>query len=190
MSGATSCCAVPQGDPIHEIICSQQANLATSTFRISIRTHLGLARLALFCNPMQSITHYILSDPLAIVLLLPLALFKIMPLKSLDQWAYYSTSLRALQYVIYAVIAAKVVIAFNKWITHRWINNFIDDTTWNWPKEIAVVTGGSSGIGAAIVHELAENNVKTIILDVNPPTSKLGTSVVHPLHPQCLTQNR
>lgn len=39
-------------------------------------------------------------------------------------------------------------------------------TTWNWQKEIAVVTGGCSGIGQCIVANLVARNVKVAILDV------------------------
>jgi all-trans-retinol dehydrogenase (NAD+) len=46
---------------------------------------------------------------------------------------------------------------------------------WDWPRELAVVYGGSSGIGAETVRELNRHNVETIILDVNPPKSKLCT---------------
>lgn len=37
---------------------------------------------------------------------------------------------------------------------------------WNWPKELAVVTGGCSGIGQNIVEQLAERGVTVAIFDV------------------------
>ncbi|KFZ08787.1 hypothetical protein V502_09147 [Pseudogymnoascus sp. VKM F-4520 (FW-2644)] len=51
------------------------------------------------------------------------------------------------------------------------LNNFTKDKTWDWTKEIVVVTGGSGGIGGLIVRKFAENNIKVIILDVSAPTS-------------------
>lgn len=52
------------------------------------------------------------------------------------------------------------------------LNNFRKDTSWDWTKEIVVVTGGSGGIGASVVRMFAEKNIKVIILDVlAPPTS-------------------
>lgn len=42
---------------------------------------------------------------------------------------------------------------------------------WDWPKEIAVVTGGSSGIGKSIVEDLVAEGVRVAVLDVQdlPP---------------------
>lgn len=37
---------------------------------------------------------------------------------------------------------------------------------WDWPNEIAVVTGGSSGIGKAIVQKLVALHVRVVVLDI------------------------
>ena len=39
-----------------------------------------------------------------------------------------------------------------------------------WDKEVAVVTGGSDGIGKNIALLLAEKGVKVVSLDIRPPT--------------------
>ena len=56
--------------------------------------------------------------------------------------------------------------AENGW---RWSN---DKNRWNWNKEVAVITGGSNGIGAGVVKGLAAKGVKCVVLDVLdlPPT--------------------
>ena len=54
-------------------------------------------------------------------------------------------------------------------LSHLMLNNFKHDTTWNWAKEIVVVTGGSSGIGALAVQRFAEKGVKVIVLDITVP---------------------
>lgn len=41
-----------------------------------------------------------------------------------------------------------------------------------WDNEVAVVTGGSSGIGALTVMGLAEKGVRVAVLDIVEPTDK------------------
>lgn len=43
---------------------------------------------------------------------------------------------------------------------------------WDWPNEIAVVTGGASGIGANITADLAAMGVRVAVLDVQAPPEK------------------
>ncbi|KAG6365611.1 hypothetical protein INS49_007222 [Diaporthe citri] len=62
----------------------------------------------------------------------------------------------------------------NSWMSQRKANNFEVDDTWDCSKEIVVVTGGSSGIGAKIVSWLERDNVKVIIIDLNPPLEPTG----------------
>lgn len=47
-------------------------------------------------------------------------------------------------------------------------NNWKSDT-YNWNKEIVVVTGGSDGIGAKMVQMLASKGIKTVVLDIQEP---------------------
>lgn len=48
-----------------------------------------------------------------------------------------------------------------------------DTHRWNWEEEVAVVTGGCSGIGEEIVKALAKRGVKVVILDVSPLPERL-----------------
>lgn len=50
---------------------------------------------------------------------------------------------------------------------------FSDKSRWNWKEEIAVVTGGCSGIGEEVVKSLAKRGVKVVILDVTPLPERL-----------------
>lgn len=47
-------------------------------------------------------------------------------------------------------------------------NNWVSDS-YNWNKEIVVVTGGSEGIGMKAVMLLAERGIKVVVLDIQPP---------------------
>lgn len=52
--------------------------------------------------------------------------------------------------------------------------------TWDWPREVAVVTGGSSGIGLELVRGLLAKGVRVAILDVQPPPADLLSAADQP----------
>jgi hypothetical protein len=53
-------------------------------------------------------------------------------------------------------------VALNNW---TWTSQA---KKWKWPREVAVVTGGSSGIGLHIVKQLAAKGVKVAVFDIQP----------------------
>ncbi|OCK94279.1 NAD(P)-binding protein [Cenococcum geophilum 1.58] len=55
-------------------------------------------------------------------------------------------------------------------------NNWVNDT-YDWAKEIVVVTGGSDGIGAIVVKLLAERGIKVGVSDAQPLTYEAPSSV-------------
>jgi all-trans-retinol dehydrogenase (NAD+) len=65
-------------------------------------------------------------------------------------------------------VASRINSRLNEWALHQYRWRKSSTETWNWPKEIAVVTGGSSGIGAMLTKKLAYKGIKVIVLDVNP----------------------
>lgn len=75
-----------------------------------------------------------------------------------------------------AVLLISLIPQFNVWLTRRKVNNYLTDNSWNWAKEIVVVTGGSSGIGKEIVLKLAKKHIKVIIVDLNAPSYQLRKS--------------
>jgi len=79
---------------------------------------------------------------------------------------------------VQAGLAALVVLAslprFNCWLSRRKANNFVTDKSWDWSKELVVVTGGCSGIGAKIVENLEARNIKIVVLDVSKPSKGFG----------------
>jgi all-trans-retinol dehydrogenase (NAD+) len=53
----------------------------------------------------------------------------------------------------------------NRWAENRWAWR-TDASGWDWKKEIAVVTGGSQGIGACVVKKLVSQGIRCAVLDV------------------------
>lgn len=53
----------------------------------------------------------------------------------------------------------------NKWFANNWTATKRDE--WDWDREIVVVTGGSSGLGASIVQKLLARNPRTTIVIVD-----------------------
>lgn len=62
-----------------------------------------------------------------------------------------------------------VVYQINGHLSRRALNNGVS-ATFDWEKEIVLVTGGSDGIGAATVQKLAERGTTIIVLDIRPLT--------------------
>jgi all-trans-retinol dehydrogenase (NAD+) len=61
-------------------------------------------------------------------------------------------------------IADKLFQFLGKGVMNNWTND-----TYDWRREIVVVTGGSDGIGAYIVKLLSELKIKVVILDIQQP---------------------
>ncbi|KAJ4984615.1 hypothetical protein SVAN01_09871 [Stagonosporopsis vannaccii] len=69
----------------------------------------------------------------------------------------------------WAVVEANSVL--NSWAENRWMRDD-DKADWDWPNEVAVVTGGSGGIGACVVKKLVSHGIKVAVLDVGPLSSQ------------------
>lgn len=66
-----------------------------------------------------------------------------------------------------------ILTRVNGWLSRLAVNNYSVDSSWDWKKEIILLTGGSSGIGAKVAAKLAEGDSQVVILDVSPPSWKL-----------------
>ncbi|KAL1306125.1 hypothetical protein AAFC00_004239 [Neodothiora populina] len=60
---------------------------------------------------------------------------------------------------------------------------------WDWPNEIAVVTGGSSGFGALFTADLTAKGIKVVVLDINPLPAHLASNPLVTFH-QCDVTSR
>ncbi|KAL2812727.1 hypothetical protein BJX63DRAFT_421607 [Aspergillus granulosus] len=77
------------------------------------------------------------------------------------------TSLAAIQFL-------RIV---NRHLSQRASNNGVSIRPWNPSWEVAVVTGGSSGIGKQIMEDLSKLGVRVVILDIQEPKFALPSNV-------------
>lgn len=68
-----------------------------------------------------------------------------------------------------AWIAAAVTLAyaFNSYLTRKVTNNWVEDATYDFDREIVLITGGSSGIGASVAQEFLKRNRRTRLVIVD-----------------------
>lgn len=64
----------------------------------------------------------------------------------------------------------------NEWAENKWVFQ-PKKSTWDWEHEVAVVTGGSGGIGAMVVKKLISHGLRVAVLDVEPLSSDFQPSV-------------
>lgn len=84
----------------------------------------------------------------------------------------HATIVRALKWAL----ALGLVKTTNRTLNHLALNNYrlrSSAAQWRWDKEIAVVTGGCSGIGSLIVKRLTTKGVTVAILDIQQPPPDL-----------------
>ncbi|KAK7735576.1 hypothetical protein SLS53_007490 [Cytospora paraplurivora] len=67
--------------------------------------------------------------------------------------------------------------ALNSLATNNWrISSSPPNKTWDWPNEIAVVTGGCGGIGLALVQGLTAKGIRVAVLDIVDPPPALESN--------------
>jgi all-trans-retinol dehydrogenase (NAD+) len=89
-----------------------------------------------------------------------------------------------------AVIASiSGVIASNRILNHLARNNWLlaKQTDWDWPNEVAVVTGGSGGIGANVVQGLARKGIKVAVIDIVEPSQFSQCTSLDNIYDACYT---
>ncbi|KAK5657205.1 hypothetical protein OQA88_3263 [Cercophora sp. LCS_1] len=84
------------------------------------------------------------------------------------------TAITTLQFLLGFGIIRKINTFLNTLASNSW--RAAPAPNWDWPREIAVITGGSSGIGACMAHKLAAHGIRIAVLDIQPLPSDLASN--------------
>ncbi|KAK6348595.1 hypothetical protein TWF718_006383 [Orbilia javanica] len=93
---------------------------------------------------------------------LPIFLFMRYTRKGQDLSGDYHTLFKILRKFVLWGLLYKI----NNRLNWGFMNNWVTDKSWVWSNEVALVTGGSGGIGGLVVQGLAEKGIKVVVLDV------------------------
>lgn len=74
------------------------------------------------------------------------------------------------------IAGTSILLWLNDWLSTKSQNNWVIDDSWDWKNELAVVTGGSGGIGGGVVQRLAAMGARVVVLDIIPLTYEPGIS--------------
>lgn len=70
-----------------------------------------------------------------------------------------------------------IVRKINAWLTDMTVNNWTSDTSWDWSKEVVLITGGCDGIGELVVRNLAGLGIRVAVIDVKEPGQSFPSNV-------------
>ncbi|MCJ1352368.1 MAG: hypothetical protein MMC33_002352 [Icmadophila ericetorum] len=124
----------------------------------------------LTADVLQSLVKNTLLNP---ALTLPLYILSSSTERGYEWSLLHPTALRRLRVLCYLSLARWL----NSYLTRRSLSNWTSDK-WVTSQELAVVTGGSTGIGKHMVLSLASKGLKVVILDVQAPTYDLPTKSI------------
>ena len=80
----------------------------------------------------------------------------------------HPVALERLKICLYLGLARVVNGFLNRGVLNNWTSD-----SWDWEKELVVITGGSDGIGKVLVQLFATLNARILILDIQEPTFEL-----------------
>lgn len=97
-----------------------------------------------------------------------------LPLLYIVQGEKFGSTATSYQKLVQYIAATSVLLWVNDYLSAKSRNNWTIDDTWDWKKELVVVTGGSGGIGAGVAQRLAEMGARVVVFDIIPLTYDPG----------------
>lgn len=97
--------------------------------------------------------------------ILPLILAVKYTKKGSDLSILHSTAYSRIKFLFYLGLVRTVSSYLDRGVLDNWKKD-----TYDWDKEIVLITGGAGGIGGQVVKLLSERGIKVVVLDVIPMT--------------------
>jgi hypothetical protein len=108
------------------------------------------------------------------LMLLPVLLLAKYTKKGEDLTMLHPTAYSGFKKLFYLALARYLSSKYSEGVTNNWTSDRYD-----WPSEIAVVTGGAGGIGGHVVRLLAERGLRVVVLDIQPITFDAGEQAAY-----------
>lgn len=91
---------------------------------------------------------------------------------------FNKTQIAFLKTILAIAVGMAALKEANNLLSKAVLNN-LTRTSFNWRKEIVVVTGGSGGLGDLLVRKLAKRCIKVVSLDIVPPKVPLRKLAIY-----------
>ena len=138
------------------------------------QTFLNMPHLGFTLETAYALTKHTAFEPLLVApLLMGLELYPDLSRLWLSK-TMANVSTEWVKSTLWALLGLGLLRRINKILSQVSLNNYTRDS-YDWPREIVVVTGGSGGLGDTLVRKLAKHGIKVINLDIMPPKTPLRT---------------